>query len=159
MLQIHDVLVQLLLDQVFLLKLFQQTLVRVILKCWLAAVNSNALLTLGGQNLLHLFLDFLFLLPELFTKLLLAAENALELLDLVSPPIEVKVVPLGSAPLIALILLRNLSLQPKVLILLFIELASQESDLFKMLPVDDLVLLRLQILGSLIFDFDLELPQ
>ena len=109
--------------------------------------------------MLHLLFDLLFLLPELFTKLLFAAENALKLLDLVSPPIEVKVIPFGLVLLIALILLRDLSLQPRIFTTNFIELASQESDLFKLLSADDLVLLRLQILRSLIFDFDLELLQ
>ena len=151
--------VQLLFDQVFLLKLLHQALVCVILEYALVLINSSALLTLGGQDLLHLLFNLLFLLPELFTKLLFAAENALELLDLVSPPIEVKVIPLGLVLLVALAPLGDLSLQPRIFILLFIHLASQESDLFKLLPADDLVLLRLQILGGLIFDFDLELLQ
>ena len=142
-----------------MLQLLHQALVCIILDYALAAIHVKALLTLGGQDLLHLLFDLLFLLPELFTKLLFAAENALKLLDLVSPPIEVKVIPFGLVLLIALILLRDLSLQPRIFTTNFIELASQESDLFKLLSADDLVLLRLQILRSLIFDFDLELLQ
>jgi len=113
-------------------------------------ISSYASLTLGARDLLQLLFNLQFLLSELLAKLLFAAENAFELLDLVSPPIEVKIVALSFVPLISLIHLSDLPLQFQILIVLFIKLASQQCNLFQMLFIGDLVPLSLLILCTLV---------